>query len=225
MFGNALTSGLQTLGNWETYVSLSGYIALVLITRLGTAAISEKGGCLVGLLAMCSTALAEAAAMAALVFAMSPLILGTGTTAAWTVLWQVVSSATGSFLRLAGILALIAFFVGFIPFLGDKFSFHTLVLGGTMLVIMIESFERLHPGTVHGVVSYVPGIWFSVGLLVIVAVSVFGGALLLTLLETAMKIENKAVSLLFELPVSGVLGIIPLFVYGAWLGDQLAGGA
>ena len=94
-----------------------------------------------------------------------------------------------------------------------------------MLVIMLESVERLHPGTVHGVVSYVPGIWFSVGLLVIVAVSVFGGALLLTLLETAMKIENKAVSLLFELPVSGVLGIIPLFVYGAWLGDQLAGGA
>ena len=163
--------------------------------------------------------------MAAFVFTMSPLILGTGTTAAWTILWQVVTSATADFLKLAGILTVIAVLVGFIPFVGDKFAFHTLVLGGAMLVIMLESVESLSPGSVHGVVSYIPGVWFSVGLLAIVAVSVFGSALVTTLLETAMRIEDEGVSLLVELPVSGVFGVIPLFVYAARLGDQLTGGS
>jgi hypothetical protein len=73
------------------------------------------------------------------------LILGLGEDAAWSFPWKLITLAPGLFLKLVGVLVVLAILLKFVPFIGEFRSLQTLVLGGIALVFFVLGYAQLTP--------------------------------------------------------------------------------
>jgi hypothetical protein len=206
MFWDSVLAGLKVLTYWETYVAGLEYLAIFFIPMAIVGMIMEKsegGGAAVGCLSMLLLPVLQVAAMAVFVLTLAPIIFGFADDAAWSFPWKILTMAPGAFFKLVGVLVVAAILLAFIPNLGQLNSWQTLVLGGIALMFVLGILDSVNPGTVRGRVDFVPGFWFSVGLLVIGEVMSWVGKMF---------------------PIGAIFGFIPVFMYGAWLGAQVRGG-
>ena len=220
-------AGLKVLTYWETYVAGLEYLAIFLIPMAIVGMIMEKsegGGAAVGCLSMLLLPVLQVAAMAVFVLTLVPIIFGFAEDAAWSFPWKILAMAPGAFFKLVGVLVVAAIVLAFIPILGQLNSLQTLVLGGIALMFVLGILDSVNPGIVKGRVDFVPGFWFSVGLLVIGGVMSWVGMMVAALIATALEMAEEGIGQLLMFPIGAIFGFIPVFMYGAWLGAQVRGG-
>ena len=135
-----------------------------------------------------------------------------------------MAMAPGAFFKLVGVLVIASIALAFMPILGQLQSLQTLVLGGTALIFVLGIFDSVSPGVVMELVDFLPGFWFSVGLIVIGGIMSWIGMMVAAFTVTALELAQDGIGQIIMLPVSAIFGFIPVFMYGAWLGAQVRGG-
>jgi hypothetical protein len=98
------------------------------------------------------------------------------------------------------------------------------VLGGLALAFVLVTLDSVKPGFVMGHVDFIPGFWFSVGLLVIGGIMSWVGMIVVALIATGLDMAEEGIGQLLMFPIGAIFGFIPVFIYGAWLGAQVKGG-
>lgn len=219
MFWDSVLAGLKVLTYWETYVAGLEYLAIFFISTMIMKK-SEGGGAAIGCLSTLLLPVLGVAAVVVFVLTLAPIIFGFAEDAAWSFPWKILTMAPGAFFKLVGVLVVAAIVLAFIPIPGVQ----TLVLGGIALMFVLRILDSVNPGIVRGRVDFVPGFWFSVGLLVIGGVMSQVGMMVASLIVIPLEIAKKGISRLLMFPIGAIFGFIPVFMYGAWLGAQVRGG-
>lgn len=224
MFWDAVLAGLKVLTYWQTYLAGLGYLAIFFLPMLIAGMVMEesRGIGLAGCLGVLLLPVLQVAAMVIFVLTLAPIILGLGEDAAWSLPWKILAVAPGPFFEFVGVLVLIAIGLAFIPILGQLHSLQVLVLGAITLMFFSELLDIAYPGIVKGRADFIPGFWFSIGLLIIGGVMSWISMMVLAFLATALEWVGDGIGLLM-FPIGSVLGFIPVFMYGAWLGAQISG--
>ena len=176
----------------------------------------------VGCLSMILMPVLQVAAMVVMLLTIAPIIFGFNEDAAWSFPWQLITLAPGAFFKLVGVLIIAAIILAFVPLLGQLQSLHTLVLGGIALTFVLGILESA--GVVTGRIDFIPGFWFSVGLIVIGGLMSWVGMMVAALVVTPIDMAEEGLGQLIMFPIGAIFGFIPVFMYGAWLGAQVRGG-
>lgn len=232
MFWDSVVTSLDVFTYWETYVAGLEYIVIFFAPVIATGVALQTGGRFVaaaGLLSMVATPVFQVVAIVVFVLTLSPIILGFNTDAAWSFPWVVMTQAPVAFFILIMMLFVIALILAFIPILNYLNSLHTLIIGGMALAFTLELINTIDPGTIQGQIEYFPGLWFSVGLLVVGGVMAQIGAMVTAIFMTVFGYRTRDVITqeagpamrLFGTISGAILGFIPVFIYGAWLGNQI----
>lgn len=227
MFWDSVIAGLKVLTFWETYVAGLEYLAIFLAPMIIAGMImekSERAGAQLGCLSMLLMPVVQVAAMAVMILTLAPIIFGFGEDAAWSFHWQLVAMAPGAFFKLVGVLVVAAIILAFVPILGQLHSLQTLVLGGIALMFVLGILDSVIPGIVKGRVDFIPGFWFSVGLIVIGGIMSWIGMMVAALAITPLEHAQEGIGQIIMVPIAAIFGFIPVFMYGAWLGAQVSGG-
>ena len=227
MFWDSVIAGLKVLTFWEAYAAGFEYMAIFFAPIIIVGMIMEKNegsGVLAGCLTMLLMPVVRVAAMAVMILTLAPIIFGFGEDAAWGFPWQLMAMAPGAFFKLVGVLVIASIALAFMPILGQLQSLQTLVLGGTALIFVLGIFDSVSPGVVMERVDFLPGFWFSVGLIVIGGIMSWIGMMVAAFTVTALELAQDGIGQIIMLPVSAIFGFIPVFMYGAWLGAQVRGG-
>ena len=211
----------------QTYLAGLEYIAIYFIPIILIGIVIEKNEStsgFIGCLSMLFVPVLQVAALIVTVLTLSPIIFGISDDAAWTFPWRLITMAPTSFFKLVGILIVAAISLAFVPILGRLQSLQTLLLGGIALTFVLGIYESLNPGSVGDNVKLIPGIWFSIALLVIGGALSWAGMLVAAFIIASQKMIGEGIAQLIMFPFVAILGFIPVFIYGAWLGAQVAGG-
>ena len=212
---------------WETYVAGIEYFAIYFVPMVIAGMVAEKsegGGAVVGCVTMLLMPVLQVAAMAIMILTISPIIFGFAEDAVWSFPWQLIGLAPAAFFKLIGVLVIAVIALAFLPFLGQLHSLQTLVLGGIALTFVLGILDSVDPGIVKGRVDLVPSFWFSVGLIIIGGVMSWIGTMVVAAIATAIDMAEDGLGQLMMMPVAGIFGFVPVFIYGAWLGAQVRGG-
>ncbi|MDA2912940.1 hypothetical protein MYX77_03085 [Acidobacteriia bacterium AH_259_A11_L15] len=227
MFWDSVLAGFKVLTYWETYVAGLEYLAIFFIPMAIVGMIMERSEgrrASAGCLSMLLLPVLQVAAMVVFVLTLAPIIFGFAEDAAWSFPWKILAMAPGAFFKLVGVLVVAAILLAFIPILGELHSLQTLVLGGIALMFVLGILDSVNPGIVKGRVDFIPGFWFTVGLLVIGGVMSWVGMMVAALIATVLEMAEEGIGQLLMFPIIAIFGFIPLFMYGAWLGAQVKGG-
>jgi hypothetical protein len=224
MFWESVGHGLGVLTYWQTYVAGLEYLLIFLAPMMVFGIAMQKGGGSAGCLGMLLMPLVQVAAMAIFVITLSPIILGAGEDAAWSLPWMVIGQAPGLFLKLIGSLFLAALVLAFIPLFGRVQALQTLILGSIALAFVLNILRASSPELENAKVDLIPGFWFTVGLVVVGAGMSWIGIMVAALALTAVGAKGEEMgsgAQLLVFPIAAIFGFIPVFIYGAWLGSQL----
>ena len=142
--------------------------------------------------------------------------------------WHIFSGAghlaintPGRFATLIVLLAIYAIIAAIIPLLGRLHSFSVLVTGAITLIFVVASLKASHPDAIREDITFVPSLWFVIGILFIGGIADLLG---LVVVMATMAFGEDWGGLLMMMRVDDVPGFIPLFIYGAWLGTQMGQG-
>jgi len=224
MFWDSVTAGLKILTYWQTYAAGLEYLVIyilpmVILVRLNQQSTAGEG---MRYISMLLTPLAQVSALLVFVLTLATIIFGFSDQATWRFPWDVLTKAPTAFFIIAGALVIISFVLSLIPVLGRLHSLQTLVLGGVALIAVLSMFDSVNPDKVQ--VNFVPGFWFSVGIIFMGAFMSWIGTVVSSLIIERIDFGDKRVGQFIMIPVSAIFGFIPLFMYGAWLGAQVKGG-
>ena len=221
MFWDSVVAGLNVLTFWQTYVAGLEYLAVFLVPMFFAGWFMERSRGVatgaIGCLSVIVVPILQIAAMVVFALTLSPIIFGFAKVAAWSLPWKVITLDPGLFLRMLVVLLVASFGMAFIPFLGRFRPFETLVLGGIALYFSLHLFGAITPGGIRNSIEYVPNFWFVVGLLVIGGFMSLIGMLMAVLVIGYIGDGAE----LYVIPIAAVLGFIPMFMYGTWLGAQV----
>ena len=99
-----------------------------------------------------------------------------------------------------------------------------LVVGGMALIFVLGIVRTINPRLPLESVSFYPGFWACVGLLVLSAVMswviMMATVLIVGLVEAKFRVEG-AISEIITIVLFPLGGFLSVFIYGAWLGAQL----
>ena len=222
MFWESVLDGLRVLLHWETYVLGLIYIFIMYIPfyplLFGKGDAAEKGGCLAMILQPFFVALGSIV----FVLTLFPIILGLGEEAVWSAPWLLIVDAPVFVLIMMVVMVVLMVISVFIPIIGEMQSFQTLISGGTVIVLMIFMLHKFNPEFAVSDVDITPGILMTAGILIISALVSYAGLMLSTLLVTLIERKGEGVGSFLIMPLASVFGFIPVFIYGAWIGNQLA---
>lgn len=96
------------------------------------------------------------------------------------------------------------------------------VIGSSVLMLLFQVIEDINPGMIHGRVELIPGGWELFILLLTVLITSLFGQYVARRLSVFIH-SNKPDVNVIQIIVSGLFGLIPVFVYGEMLGKQLGG--
>lgn len=226
MFWDALTGGLTVLTYWETYAAALIYIVIALgpLALIGFAMEKAKGSAaFLGCLTMFLMPILQTFAIIVFVLTLSPIILGVKSDAAWSLPWILTLQAPWSMAKMVGLLFVVAIVLAFIPMLRQWQSIYIAVLGSLALGFVLAIIEKASPGYVSNQVALWPGFWFFFGLLVVGGLMAWIGIILAAFIASLFEIAAESVGQLLLFPAVAVLGFIPTFMYGSYLGAQIRG--
>ena len=159
-----------------------------------------------------------------MILTIAPIIFGFVEDAAWSFPWQLIVMAPGFFFKLIGMLLVAVIALAFIPILGQLQSLQTLVLGGIALVFVLGILDSINPNIVGDKVEFIPGFWFSAGLIVVGGIMSWIGFMAVALVLVGLEMAEEGLGQLIMFPVGAIFGFVLVFMYGAWLGAQVRGG-
>ena len=226
MFWDSVIASLNVFTYWETYVAGLEYIVIFFVPMLAVGAALQTDGrfaAATGCLSMLIIPVLQVAAVAVFILTLSPIILGIGVDAAWSFPWIVMTQAPAVFFKLITMLVVTALILAIIPILNYLNSLHTLIMGGMALAFTLELINSINPNTIKGQIDYVPGFWFSMGLLIVGGIMSQIGMMFTALLFTVFGDVKQGIGAVMMPLFGAIFGFIPVFIYGAWLGNQIKG--
>ncbi len=214
-------SALQVMTHWDTYIVVLVYLFLMLAPIILIFMILHKKHALSArYFRKLFLPLFEAIAAAVAVLTLFPIILGMGDDALWGFPLKIMRSSPAGFFGLMGILIVLAYIIEVIPQLRKLQSFKTLILGGVSLVFVQIFLSFINPIVDIELTDYVPGFWFVCGTILVSGVlsklGHFVFVSLTTVLGNKFNLREEVAELLI-LPAIASLGLLPVFIYGAWL--------
>jgi hypothetical protein len=226
VFWYIVISGLKVLTYWETYAAMIEYIAIFYAAAFIVNTLTRKNRMSVAAAGRISLLLPVLQACALLVFVLSlaPIIFGVAEDAAWSYPLEIITAATGRFFTLIGILIVFSGMMAIIPLLRRLPALQSFVLGVIALMFCFGIFITENPGILKGPIAVIPDIWIITGLLAIVSVTSWAGRRTAAFAGRMSGIEEKGPGKIILFPLSAVFGLLPVFMYGAFLGVQLRGG-
>ncbi|HUX65540.1 MAG TPA: hypothetical protein VMV42_00195 [archaeon] len=224
MFWESVLGGLAALSHWQMWLASVEYLAIYIVPTYlvgfaSGAAAEERQHPMSGCLMMLVGPLLQCAATIIFLWTIGPILLGASDKAAWTFPWQFMAANPWPFTKMCLTLLVAAFLASFTPILGRSQTLQTLVLGIITLIFLSWGLRSFFHIQNHFEVF--PGFWFVLGLLVIGGILAWLGTLLGTLLVALIDQKQSGLGILAMLPISALLGFIPVFMYASWLGTQL----
>lgn len=225
MFWDSVITGLSVLLHWQTYVAAGLFLVISMLPMLLVGAIamrSEHAGMLAGFLSIFVNPFFQAFALVVFVLTLSPILLGLSNDAAWLFPWAVAVQAPWWLAKLIGILTIAGVVLRLLPILGQ--SFYTLLLGSFTLSPIVDVIESSREKVATTSIQFWPGFWFVAGLVIIGSAMAWIGTICAALLFSALEARSERLAGLGQLlsfPLTAVFGFIPLFIYAAWIGNQL----
>lgn len=221
MFLDSVISALKVMTYWETHVAAAAYLFLFLApVTAACIIINKRRGVCIKYLKMLLLPVLEAIAVAAFVLTLFPIILGLGEEARWDFPLRIIKLAPGGFLEFLGILTVLAVLLTVIPKISRLQSIKMLVLGSVSLIFVQIVLSFINPVMELEVMDFVPGFSFLFGIIAISAVLIKLGHYVSGVCASGLGSKYKiteGIAELLILPVTAILGFIPVFVYGAWL--------
>lgn len=240
MFWSAIIGGLKVLTFWEVYVVALIFIVISIGPRLiFRLIVGEEGAEAVGCLSMLITSVFQALATIIFVFTLFPILLGFAGNAAWSAWffpwkignaawlfpWKILLSSPWPMIKASFIIIFVSIALTFIPLLGRIQSLHTFASGAVSLVMVLGILHSAFPNIPVEKIQIVPGFLTTIGFLAIAGVmswaSTMLSEMLLSLIATAMGDRAEDYMMLIAITLGGVFGFIPVFIYGAYIGQQL----
>lgn len=226
MFWHAVKGGLGILLYWETYLVGLEYLLICYLPMILFGVLIERENTKATTVAVFGSIFImpvfQIVATTIFVLTFSPIILNISDDAAWSFPWRLVIIAPGTFIRLVLVLIVASVIIAFLPLLGNLRSFYVLVVGSITLMCVVSLLEQIDPDLVGDNVEFIPSFWIIVGLLFIGGIMTWLGIIIAAALATLIGLANEGIGQLFVLPTAAVFGFIPVFIYGAWLGNQLS---
>jgi hypothetical protein len=223
MFWEAVQRGIGVLWHWQTYVASLEYFAITFVPMLALSSVftkKRKAIVAVGCLSMLALPAIQVFALVVFVLTLWPIMLGLSDHATWAMPWQLAIESPGALAGFIGMLLVVAVVLAFIPLLGQLQSLHTLVLGIFAIGLVVRLIDGIRPDIAFNQVHFWPGFWFVVGLLVVGGVVGWLARLLAAVVATALDSAMEGLGSLVVFPLGAVFGLVPLFIYGAWVGMQ-----
>lgn len=230
MFWESVLDGFKLFTHWETYAAGILFAALVAVPNVLSAFVLQKGGAVGCLTVILIDPILRAFPTLIFVLTMFPIILGLSEDAAWSFPWLLLYHDPWAMFKIVLLLVGASIVLGFIPLLGQMLSLNALLLGGIALVISLGALKKVNPSLPLERLDLLPGFFQIIGFIVISAVATWLGVL--STLITAWFVtaiasrgyldepNNPAIQIITFL-IAPVFGFIPVFIYGAWLGNQL----
>lgn len=221
MFWASVLDGLKVLLHWEVYVLGLIYLFIMYIPfyplMFGKGDALEKGGCL----AMILQPFFQALGSIVYVLTLFPIILGLGENAAWSIPWLLIWDAPLLILFMMVVMVVLMVISAFLPIVGRMNTFQTLISGGTVIAFMVAILHRFNPDFDISGIDVVPGFLVTTGILIISAITSYIALMLSALLLMLVDKNEDGWGTLLITPLASVFGFIPVFIYGAWIGNQL----
>lgn len=221
MFWSSIIGGLKVLTFWEVYVAALIFTIISVGPMMIFGFIGEKNeavGCLGGMLI---APVFQALATLIFVFTLFPILLGFGEEAAWSFPWKILFSAPWPMIKAAFIILLATIVLAFVPIIGQIQSLQTFVAGAISLIMVIGILHSAYPNMPVDKIHLMPDVLTIIGFLAIAGIVSWASTMLVAVIATAMGERAEDYTMLIAIPLGGVLGFIPVFIYGAYLGQQL----
>lgn len=223
MFWASVGDGLKVLLHWEAYVLGLVYVIIAFIPfyplMFGKEdSVISRGGCLAMLIQPFFMSLGAAI----YIMSLFPIIIGIGSDAAWSLPWLTMIHAPLFVILMVVVMVVLSFLAALVPSGGTMTSFPTLVMGGTVIVFMVAMIHRVDPSLRVQNVDIIPGFLTTIGILIISGISAYIAIMVAALLATLIDRGEEGVGSMLMLPLGSIFGFIPVFIYGAWIGNQLA---
>jgi hypothetical protein len=215
--------GFKIFIHWQVYVVGFGYFTLILgynqLSKSSRGVIKEKQGFLSRLF----TSILNVIAIFFFIVILAPIILGISKDAAWSYPFLLFAhnpaSAAGFFLLIFAI----QFFLSIFTFISQLPSFQTLVIGAFSLIYFLE--DMITSGKINITnsfksIEYMPHGIESLLFLVICVFFTHLGALF-SMLTISIFFKNRNTITGPAMIIYALSEFVPVFIYGAWLGNQL----
>jgi hypothetical protein len=221
----ALFDGLKLLLHWELYIIAIGYICLWAIEEMIFSSKNTSNGDpnnqTQNWPLLITEVFTHTLATTSFILILSPIILGISNEASWSYPVSLVTHDHYLILKALGLFLIVSILINFLPFIGEYRSVHTLILGAITLIYVLIDLDN--KGTINlddTNVILVPGLLGSLGFMLLCVISTWGAVVLSSIPMSLLHKKNE----LFMAPIFGIIGtsgLIPVFVYGSWLGNQI----
>jgi len=221
MFWSAIIGGLKVLTFWEVYVAALIFTIISISPMFIFGLIGEKNEAVGCLGSMLIAPVFQALATIIFVFTLFPILLGFAGDAAWLFPWKILLSSPWPMIKATFIIIFVTIALAFIPLLGQIQSLHTFASGAISLVMVLGILHSVYPNVPVEKIQIMPGFLTIIGFLAIAGVVSWASTMLVALIATAMGDKAEDYMMLIAIPLGGVFGFIPVFIYGAYIGQQL----
>jgi len=221
MFWSSIIGGLKVLTFWEVYVAALIFTIISVGPMVIFGLIGKKNeaiGCLGGMLI---GPVFQALATLIFVFTLSPILLGFAEDAAWSFPWKILFLSPWSMIKAALIILFAIIVLTYIPVLGQIQSLHTFVSGAISLILVLGIFHSAYPNIPVEKIHIMPGLLTTIGFLIIAGVVFWASTMIIALIATVMGERARNYMGLIAIPLGSVFGFIPVFIYGAYIGQQI----
>ena len=222
MFWASVRDGLAVLLHWETYVLGLAFLVIAFIPYYPMMLRKKdlpftKAGCF----AILGQPLFLSLGVAVYIMSLFPIIIGTGSDAAWSLPWRTIIHAPLYVLLMVVVMVVLSLVASLVPILGSITSFLSLITGGTVIIFMVGMMHAVDPTLDMDQVQVVPGFFAIVGIVIISAICAWIGIIVAALLTSLIDLGKEGLGSALMLPLGAIFGFIPVFIYGAWIGNQL----
>jgi hypothetical protein len=235
MFLNSILSGLKVFTFWETIVVIIIYLIIILPTHVygqNVNLMSDRGD-----FGKNITPLFQVLGVYTVVLILSPIILGFSDKAAWSLPFLLVINNPFKTILLLGTLFIISKVLESIPFLrfiSGRFQFilGIIILGNKYwwqisinVIKNNKNFSDLH----FKEIVLIPSFLYTIDFLVVSVILItFGAVIIGSMLYSMLYYEKKTDPKEFRdkyyylcIIMEAILSFIPVYIYGAWLANQI----
>lgn len=223
MLWKCICLGLAILAHWQTYAAALLFLSLSTGSKYLSDVLnvsSSRKGSRIRFVSRLLLTLGQVAGISVFVNIMCPIMLGFSSHAAWS--WPPLGLATNwdvvmSFAQLV----IVATVVSRIPILGQSPSVLVFVIGSLALVPILDILGGHMSALGAHAIRLWPGCWFMTAILVIGAALTWLGTMFVVIPSVVLEGHAKRIGTLFVYPFAAAFGFIPLYIYCAWLRQQI----
>ena len=242
MFWDSVQEGLKVLTFWETYLAAIAYQFITyyfpmmvaaqrmkkigssvddFITFVGAIRLMMKGDVVpdtagFGSLGVYFIWLLEAVATLIFILTLAPIILGVGEDASWSAPWKTLTTDLPFFLSCILLMQIVVIIISMLPYLGRIYSLQIFVFGCISLILVLSYTHYLIKVDIGYPLLHLIGFYILGYVILLGSYVVFG--LIVFLFKMSREVAEE---IIYLSPLMRIFQFIPVFMYGAWLGNQI----